>query len=137
MRTILLAATAAAALGAAAQAGPGPGAAPAAPASVAGGVRAQATVAIIDICAADSSLPMATARTACACGAGVISARASDREMAILARMVPVVNNSAAAAAEAGRLVAEGYAATEIQSAGQVMIDAESLVDATCGVLER
>lgn len=73
---------------------------------------------------------------ACACGAGVIAARADDRQLAALARLAPVFAEPDALEAAAEALIeGEGYGAQELHAAGQLMIAAQPLIDASCADL--
>ncbi len=73
----------------------------------------------------------------CACGAGYMSGQATERQMAILREFMRARADSEFAQI-AQRLVSEGYSAQEIQAAGQLLIDMEADVNATCfGLRQR
>lgn len=74
---------------------------------------------------------------ACACAAGIYSARMDDRQFTILGRVSHLAGNQAGMRAEVQALMREGYRMDEIQSVADILGDPEQLVERTCEVLQR
>lgn len=135
-----LAAFAALATAAAAFAGPPEGSAPAAEAGAATGVgpRQSDAVSLVQACiGAPAMASYSEPEPACACGIGFVSARSTDRQFAIMARLARHANDQPAMQAAIQQMIAEGYTGEEIAASGQIMIDTSSAVDATCEGLQR
>jgi hypothetical protein len=100
--------------------------------------RSGGTTAFVNMCVARAASTAATTpEPTCACGAGVISGRMTDRQFEIMRRFAPATGDQPAMNAIARDLINEGYTAQEIQVVGQMLVELGPLINSTCGVLER
>jgi hypothetical protein len=98
--------------------------------------RSAGTTAFTNLCVSQA-VGVSTPEPTCACGAGVISGRMTDRQYGIMARLSPHSGNQPAMTQEMQRMIGEGYTAEEMMTVGQMLIDLGPLIESTCGVLQR
>jgi len=61
----------------------------------------------------------------------------TDRQYIIAGRLTPFTGNQDGMRAEIQRMTSEGYTGEEIMTVGQMMIDAEGLINSTCSIIDR
>ncbi|MGE0740679.1 MAG: hypothetical protein AB7O98_04990 [Hyphomonadaceae bacterium] len=110
----------------------------AAPLAFAQADRSGGTQAFVNMCVARAAnAPITTPEPTCACGAGVISGRMTDRQFDIMRQLAPYTGDQPAMNNAVRNMLAQGYAAEEIGQVGQMLIDLGPVIQSTCAVLER
>jgi hypothetical protein len=100
--------------------------------------RGPSTQAFVNACVASPHLAGRTEpEPTCACAAGILSGQMTDRQYIIAGRLTPYTGNEAGMRGEIQRMVGEGYTGEEIMAVGQMMINAEALINTTCSAIDR
>ncbi len=100
--------------------------------------RSASTAAFTQACIASPQMQnVSRPEQGCACTAGVLSGRSTDRQFYIAARLTPFGNDNAAMRNEIQRMISEGYTAQEIMEVGTLMTGTGDLINSTCAVFER
>ena len=108
-----------------------------APAAYAQTDRSGGTQAFVNMCVGNAGAHVTTPEPTCACGAGLISGRMDDRQFEIMRQLAPYAGDQPRMNAAVQQMIREGYAAQEIQTVGQMLIDLGPDIQRTCGILER